>query len=253
MLCMATASTRGQENTLTRYEGSDYIFSGTLVKHFASTMPEYVKGKDASIVRVDKVLKASAGHENFEGREITVLLNDGQRGTLKEGSSGVFITKTWLFGNSLAVLAQAIDLENSRMENIQDEIKQYEQNQEYRMLESRVKSADLIVYGKVTRIEDLDPKGQFDETEHDPQYRVAVVIPEGVLKRSGDVDTVKFYFASSDDIRWYRAPKFNTGSEGIFLLQRAPELTKNQGTLTLLHPLDFQERAKMEEIKKMLK
>jgi hypothetical protein len=216
-------------------------------------MPDYVKDKDASIVRVDKVLKASPGHENFQGREITVLLNDGQRGTLKEGSSGIFITKTWLFGNSLAVLAKAIDQDNARMENIQDEIKQYEQNQEYSVLESRVKSADLIVYGKVTQIEDLDPKGQRVETEHDPQYRVAVVIPEGVLKRSADVDTVKFYFASSDDIRWYRAPKFNTGSEGIFLLRRAPEINKDQGAFTLLHPLDFQERAKIEDIKKMLK
>jgi hypothetical protein len=158
-----------------------------------------------------------------------------------------------LFGNSLAVLAKAIDQDNARMENIQDEIKQYEQNQEYSVLESRVKSADLIVYGKVTQIEDLDPKGQRVETEHDPQYRVAVVIPEGVLKRSADVDTVKFYFASSDDIRWYRAPKFNTGSEGIFLLRRAPEINKDQGAFTLLHPLDFQERAKIEDIKKMLK
>jgi len=216
-------------------------------------MPDYVKDKKASIVRVDKVLKASGGHEDFAGMEITVLLNDEQRANLKEGSSGIFITKTWLFGNSLAVLAKAIEQDNSQMEKVQNEIRQYEENQEYRLLESRVMSADLIVYGKVTQIGDMEPKMQRFETEHDPQYRIAVIIPEGILTRSADLDTVTFYFASSDDIRWYNAPKFVAGSEGIFLLRRATEITKDQGAYILLDSLDFQERAKLEEIKRMLK
>jgi len=253
IVCAAAVCTPRQDVTVTRYEGADYIFAGTLIKLSASTMPGYVSAEEASIVRVDRVLKASDGHEHFEGKEITVLLNEDQKTNLKEGFSGIFITRTWLFGNSLAVLAKAIDQDKSQIEKVQKDIKEYEADQEYRMLESRVMSADLIVYGKVEKIEDVKATRQPVETEHDPQYRIAIVIPEEVLKRSASVDTVKFYFASSDDIQWYKAPKFVAGSEGIFLLRRAPDVSKDQGAYTLLHPLDFQEGSKLDDIKRMIK
>jgi len=246
MRCFPRKDTR-----MSLYEESDYIFSGTIIKQSASTMPNYINDERASIVKVEKVLKSSAGHENFEGMEITVLLNDEQISEQKEGFNAIFFTKTWLFGNSLAVLVKAV--EKDTLEQVQNEIKQYQQHQEYNILKSRIKLADLIVYSKVEYIEDIKNNRQKFETEHDPEYKLAVIIAKDVLKGSVSLDTLKFYFASSDDIQWYRSPKFVAGREGIFLLKKATDISKEREYYTLLHPLDFQESSKLEAIKEILK
>jgi len=59
-------------------------------------------------------------------------------------------------------------------------------------------------------------------TEHDPQWREAEIevdeVEKGPRKRR-----VVVRFPGSDDVRWYRAPKFQPGQEGVFILQKATE------------------------------
>ena len=253
MIWIVLYCTPRKDIRMNRYEKSDYIFSGTITKQSASTMPKYVKEEEASIVKVDKVLKSSEGHENFEGMEITVILNDEQQTKFKKGFRGIFFTKTWLFGNSLAVLVNAVEQDKSTIENVQKEIIQFQENQEYKSLESRVNLADLIVYGKVEKIKDMEPKRQSFETEHDPNYKLAIISTKEVLKKSTSLDTINVYFASSDDIQWYRSPKLIVGDEGIFLLRDATNIFKEKESYTLLHPHDFQNSTKLEDIKKILK
>ncbi len=65
-------------------------------------------------------------------------------------------------------------------------------------------------------------------------------------------------FPASNDVRWYKAPKFQTGQEGVFLLHKeqlaqhvrgmtAPELAPEE--YTALHPADFQPLDELPRIK----
>ena len=253
MIFIAILCTPPENITLKRYEKSDYIFSGELIKQSASTMPVYVKDQNASIVKVDKVLKASEGHENFEGREITVLLGREEQAKLERGFYGIFFTKTWLFGNSLAVLMNSVEPDTSKTSQVQAEIKQFQQEEDNKTLESRVKIADLIVYGKVEKIEDPEIKKQIFISEHDPMLKKAIIIKNEILKGNMQGDRITFYFASSTDVQWYQAPKFTPSKEGIFLLKMNADVQGQKEAYTLLNPLDFQESSKLEAIKKILK
>ena len=253
MIFIAILCTPPEDVIINRYEKSDYIFSGELVRQSASTMPNYVKDQNASIVKVDRVLKASEGHENFEGREITVLLNREQQAKMERGFSGIFFTKTWLFGNSLAVLMNDVDADTSKIDQVQKEIKQAKQDEDNRALEARVKGANLIVSGKIEKIENLEVKRKTKISEHDPLYMKATIIKNEILKGNVQGDRITFYFASSTDVQWYRAPKFTPNEEGIFLLKMNADVQGQKEVYTLLNPLDFQESSKLEAIKKILK
>ncbi len=253
MIFIVILCTPSEDITINRYENSDYIFSGELIRQSASTMPDYVKDQNASIVKVNKVLKASQGHENFEGREITVVTNRNQQTELKPGFYGIFFTKTWLFGKSLAVVMNAVEKDTSKIDEVRKQIKQSQQEGDNRTLESRVKSADLIVYGKVEKIENPEIKKPTFISEHDPIFKKAIIIKSEILKGNTQGERITFYFASSTDVHWYRAPKFTTNEDGIFLLKMTPELQGQKEVYTLLNPHDFQESSKLEAIKRILK
>jgi hypothetical protein len=58
-------------------------------------------------------------------------------------------------------------------------------------------------------------------SEHDPLWREAVVEVTGTEKGGATSKEIVVRFPSSRDVRWYKAPKFEPGQEGMFLLQKS--------------------------------
>jgi hypothetical protein len=71
----------------------------------------------------------------------------------------------------------------------------------------------------------------------------AVVKPDKILKGEVRGDSVRFVFAQSDDVHWYRAPKFKPEDKGVFLLStETPEklaIGLKDERLSLLNAGDF--------------
>jgi hypothetical protein len=151
----------------------------------------------------------------------------------------------------------------------------------------RVASADVVVRGRVTAVrvaaeERPAPRTSARRgvtaaateaprrkpiTEHDPQWREAEIEVDSVEKGPGKRKVV-VRFPGSDDVRWYKAPKFQPGQEGVFILQKAAgepaaragarrgrataaaaETAAGADTFTALDPDDFQPSERAPEIR----
>ena len=117
----------------------------------------------------------------------------------------------------------------------------------------RLARADLVVTGKVLKVEPEAAGGTAAATEHAPDWQRATVSIKSVEKGTLKEKTVVAHFASSMDIAWARAPKLIVGQEGLFILHRQPlELKKLEG-LTVVHPRDVLAADQSDRVRELLK
>ena len=95
-------------------------------------------------------------------------------------------------------------------------------------------------------------------SEHAPLWQEAVIAVDEVHKGGRARKQVVVRFPSSSDVRWYQAPKFHAGQEGVFLLhkqQAGGARAKAMGAplkgeqYTALHPEDFQPLDQLPQIR----
>jgi hypothetical protein len=122
----------------------------------------------------------------------------------------------------------------------------------------------MVVSGKVTTIRLLAEAIEQSKagttsagpvSEHAPHWREAVIAIDQVHKGKHTKKNVVIRFPASTDVRWYKAPKFEAGHQGYFMLHKTPiaKETAPRGAkgkaastpaaeevYTALHPLDFQ-------------
>jgi hypothetical protein len=246
-----------------------FVFKGTVKQLHAATMPEVPVTDRTAVVRVDEIIHAPAMLSNYTGQDITVQL--GGRKKVQVGQEAVFFTNGWLFGKSIAV--QSLDhhpVERTTAtlrRTVSDPVKSLA----HRELQAHFESADLVVSGKVTSVrlpeEQASAAPRLRPSEHDPQWREAVVEVDDVHKGSHTPKTVVIRFPGSHDIMWHDAPKFRPGQEGHFMLhreggaERAAESATATATgraaageqfYTALHPEDFQSIEQPEGIKTLI-
>jgi hypothetical protein len=223
-----------------------------------------------AIVRVDEIVQAPAALSELAGQEITVQL--GGRKKAKAGDQAVFYTNGWVFGESVAV--QSIDQqppEKTPIAMTRAAVGDPVKNLAITTAQARFDSADVVVSGRVVSVK-LPPqrtgfgmRAAVGETslsepisEHDPQIQEAEIEIDAVHKGSPAGNTARLRFPNSQDVKWYKAPKFRAGNEGVFMLhkdeaQRAPQGARAgvivaagvspevaEDAYTALHPADFQ-------------
>src|SRR5262249_23920420 len=131
--------------------------------------------------------------------------------------------------------------------------------------------ADLIVTGRVRSVRIPAAEAQARATgmasgrtterisEHAPIWHEAVIDVDEAHKGSEGRKQVIVRFPSSTDVRWYQAPKFHAGQEGVFLLHKqqipatrakAAAFTPLQAPeYTALNASDFQPLERLPDIK----
>jgi hypothetical protein len=91
-------------------------------------------------------------------------------------------------------------------------------------LSARIQAADMVVAGRVVSVQNatLQPTGARPVriTEHDPDWREAVVAVDTAMKGAQANERLLVRFPASIDVQWFNAPKFSVGQEGIFILKR---------------------------------
>ena len=106
-----------------------------------------------------------------------------------------------------------------------------------RALRARAERAEMVVTGRVTEIREAPRPPKAPITEHDPEWRRAVIAIDEVPQEApagrrrsrgrGRSGQVVIRFAASPDVRWATAPKFSVGDAGVWFLG---ERTKSKDT-----------------------
>lgn len=228
------------------------VFRGTVVRPGAANLMVIKAGEDTAVVRVDELIHVPGKLEIYAGQEVTVKLR--QPGSMKAGDTAVFFTRSWLYGEHLAVVevgrtapgaAVAAQVAAARRKLADEDLRH------------RLDGAALVVAGRVVATRPAvfpDKRGDKGKgTEHDPQWQEAVIAVDRVLKGSiqgtaGESRAVILY-PGSDDVLWFRTPKPQVGWDGVWILERSPLV---EGSLVLPRAESFLSRQSLVMIEGMV-
>lgn len=252
-------------NTATLRQEASFVFKGTVLKLRATTTTEIAKSDRTIVVRVDEIVLAPEALAQYNGQDITVQL--AGRKKVAKGQQLVFYTNGLLYGESLAV--ESVDHSVAKTVHaaaatvVPDPVR----NMVERDVLSRAATADTVISGRVTSVRvpadvvaahNVLAGGLPTEriSEHDPDWRIAEVQVDQVLKGRHAARTAEIRFPSSDDVLWHYAPKLRSGYEGLFILHRAEREraaarsapTQDAGEYVCLHPADFQTWEKISDL-----
>lgn len=254
-----------------RTQQARFVFKGTVVKLKSAAMPGVPTTERTAVVRVDEIIQAPEALRDTVGQNITVQM--GGRKTVKRGDQAVFYANGWLFGEGIAV--QSIDHHAAAKMPLAlaaavggDPVEKLAQQD----AQVRFEGADVVLSGRVKSVSlpaeaaaGFKMAATAGETtiskpisEHDPLIQEAEIEVDAVHKGSHSAKTAKVRFPNSRDVKWYKAPKFRAGQEGIFMLhkgetKKAPQRAAagmlaaaavstevSDDSYTALHPADFQ-------------
>jgi hypothetical protein len=259
-----------------------FVFEGTVRKAKATTLKSVAATARTVVVRVDRIIAAPEVLTDFAGQEVTVELGEGEE-AVTPGQAYVFYTDGWIFGEGLAVRSagheKAVEAASAMAASVHsgDPVRSLES----RRAIARAAGADLIVSGRVSAVRLPEAEAQARASmaattmtepisEHAPIWQEAVIDIDKVHRGKHKAKQVVVRFPSSTDVRWFRAPKFQAGQEGVFLLHepeaeakvkarpkakargvaaaaRAEAATK-PGEYTALDPADVQPLDELERI-----
>jgi len=243
-----------------------FVFQGTVKKLRASNVEGAAANPRTAIVHVDHLIRAAETLADYAGRDITVRLEHEK--ALRAGQSYVFYANGWIFAETIAVQCVKCDEATpasaaALSQHPDDAPRSLGEHEAIRQAEK----ADLIVSGRVSSVRLTQPelrarnlldRGQTSEpiSEHAPMWREAVIAIDAVHKGEHAGGEVVVRFPASRDVRWHKAPKFEAGQEGVFLLRKgvAAPVTRGMpaepaaGEYTALHEADVQPLARLAAI-----
>lgn len=199
---------------------ANIVFVGTVARAGASTLPSVAASPRTLVVRVEAVLDKPAGLRLAAGDSVTLVARDS---AWHAGERATFYTTGWVFGHGVAVrevghetmpAQQTLAARRDAFQRLQRQVSDS-------TLADRVRAADMIVVGKVEAIRapTLMSQPRRRITEHDPDWREAVIAVDTMLK-GPNTNRVVVRFPGSLDVAWHRLPKFTAGQAGTFLLRK---------------------------------
>lgn len=228
---------------------SPFIFSGTVERTSAATLPMVPVDGATAVVRVERVFRWPQVVGDQTGRTITIQL---RKPDVKRGAQALFFATGWLYGESLAVTEEG-RISTDDTDKIADQLESAELRADEGELLERLAAASLVVVGKVVRVAPPPEPGRVGESEHEPGWFVAELEVESVEKgRHPANEPVQLAFPTSDDVQWYWRPKPQPGEEGVWLLHREELPGLPPGTFTALDPRDFQRRDQLEHVRSLV-
>ena len=203
------------------FRDAELVFRGTIVEMAGTTMAALAASDLTATVIVEKVYRAPEVMRLLTGKIITVVLND--RESLSAGDNLIFMTKGWLYGESIAVLelgrvhAQVTD-EKGFVQRLNEET----QVSKDEALAERIHNATLVVAGTVLETRLLETTKRQPISEHMPMWAEAVVRVASTERGPSPGHDIVVVYPESRDVMWYRTPKFGKGDSGVWILRNEP-------------------------------
>jgi hypothetical protein len=198
--------------------GASVVFVGTVQQAEGSTFTDLPLQPGMMVVRTDEVVRKPDSIGLASGDLVTVIAEPGSPMAAQE--RGRFYTEIVLVGETLSVRELARESMGVQMAAAEEADVTFEMADP--ALRAEVNEAEVIVVGRVSAVREpveasLSPEQQ-PITEHDPQWREAVVEVQRSIKGSEPGEVLVVRFPASIDVAWYRAPKLQVGTEGTFIL-----------------------------------
>ncbi len=262
-----------------------FVFKGTVQQVKSTTVKNIVPTDQTLVVTVDQIITAPRLLAKWGGRSITVQLSGRQ--TAQPGQELIFHTYGWVFGDGLAVHSvkqEAVKRRHLTLLSVGGDPVEHRRSQS---VQKRYAESEVVVSGQVATVRlppESRPRAGRTRTaaaaatitgpvsEHAPHWREAVIHIDDVHKGSADQKELVIRFPASMDVRWYRAPKFQPGQQGHFMLHKtkiknkspkkgtkagakagakgalhiggaalaADESSASEEVYTALHPMDYQ-------------
>jgi hypothetical protein len=230
---------------------SSLVFTGTVKKLNATTVPMVSASQSTAIVRVEEIVHNAGVVTDIAGKEITVELL--APGSVKPGERAMFYTNVDTYGESLAVTEVSHEaIPSGGAAAMRTRVAEIVERVADEKLQKRVAQAELIVAGRVTAARPYGGSAQHAPgSEHDPEWWEANVKVESVEKGQAPPAEVVVIFPHSNDVRWFGSPKFKEGQEGIFLLHRTKDEQLRVSGFTALDSLDYQPMDQREHVRKL--
>lgn len=264
-----------------------FLFKGTIRQIKAATMADVPVDKNTIVAIVDQVLEAPSNLAKMGGRRVTVQLSGRTKAAV--GDEFVFHTHGWIFGPSVAV----ISVQEERVGEKKGHAALLSRggdpvtHRRNRRVKHRYSTADVVVSGRVTMVrippeatsptraaskapspaDTPEPIGPI--SEHAPHWREAHIEIDNIHKGEHSTRTIVLRFPASTDVQWYKAPKFQPGHQGFFMLRKNKGEGKTPATkgrraarkaaaeapaeaYTALHPADFQPYTEPEGVRRII-
>lgn len=187
------------------------VFEGTVRRLGDSTVATVEPDGRTAVVQVDRAVRVPPALEHVVGQEITVVLAKG----ISVGTSNVFSTVGWVYGESLAV----IEVEREPLSAAAGVTPEQQHAVAWtQALQERITDSSQVVLGQVTGLRP-HPHASPTLSEHDPDWWLADVGVDVVLKGSR-ARTVPVTFANSLDVMWRFAPKLLPHQKSILMLHK---------------------------------
>ncbi|MDX6498846.1 MAG: copper resistance protein [Blastocatellia bacterium] len=248
-------------------EKATFVFKGTIKKLKSATMKEAPVDANTAVVTVNQIVEAPPDLAGYGGQDITVRLSGTRK--VSVGQQLIFNAVSWLYGESIAVRSlneePVQDSHSAMLSTGGDPVERRLQRER----QEHFDDADIVISGTVVAVRLPSEEAPAKKTaaalgsprrkpisEHDPNWREAVVEVDDVLKGKHRKKQVIVRFPASTDVMWHNAPKFHTGQQGQFMLHEAKsekraaaskkgaavvaESGAEAETYEALDPLDFQ-------------
>lgn len=242
-VCAAASGQQAPVEELTRE--AQLIFQGTVQKVRATNLEAVEANGNTAVVRVDEVLKAPPTLDDFTGREVTVWLAEPD--SASPGEQMVLFTRGWFYGETLGVVevGRAARDTVSRTAVAEADRRHMEQR-----LKERLDRSELVVAGRVLETRPAGKVGEERVTEHDPQWREAVIRIDSLLKGRHEAGTVVILYPGTLDVMWADSPKPRVGQERVWLLHK--DQVEGLEIYTALKPEDVLPRTEVETVRRLV-
>lgn len=227
---------------------SGFVFEASVEKLEASTASGYPATSETAVVRVTSILRSPPVLANYVGQAITIHLKTPI--DLAAGDKAVFFTHGVHYGDGLVV--NDIGHLPSGDSTMEAQVQASAQKAQSDELTQRLAQAQLVISGTASAPTAYTTGQPHPISEHDPDWGTSTVTVDSVEKGSHSDPTKNVLFPRSMDIAWYRSPKVKAGDRGVWILHNRDHHGKAVPALAVVHPLDFQPAAALENVRALL-
>jgi hypothetical protein len=236
---------------------SGFVFEGTVEQLGASTSKAYAPVAETVVVRVTRLVKSTPALAGYQGQRVTVHLQAPVR--LAAGQHATFFTHGIHYGNGL-VLTEVGTMGPGAPPAEAEMTAALQASNDTAMAE-RLAQADLVVSGvasaphrrTATQVATTAGVPTSRVSEHDPDWWVATIAIDSVVKGTHDANTKDVLFANSTDIAWARSPKVRQGDRGVWLLHTTDAYGRPVPAHAVTHPLDFRPVSEVARVRRLMR
>lgn len=208
---------------------SSLIFDAEVVQVGSSIMDVVPASPTTMVARVRQVIDKPDPVALSAGQEVVVLFSEAPSATpgtrLRIFGNGRIFAETIAVEAIAAAPVAAETVDVSVEERESEEVKELRRRAAEQALQERLAEASAVVVGEVREVripttEALAREALPRFSEHNPEWREAIIDVEESLKGAEKGRSLVVRFPASEDVMWFDYPKLSVGERGTFILQR---------------------------------